>query len=70
MPRRRCWTTLKRSEQDGNDDRIEGPVQPTTRDASINFKAKGKTALVSVLACNLLMAAYEEDENLALKFLS
>lgn len=32
------------------------------RDASINFKAKGNS-LVSVLACNLLMAAYEEDEN-------
>lgn len=32
------------------------------RDASINFKAKGNN-LVSVLACNLLMAAYEEDEN-------
>lgn len=32
------------------------------RDASINFKAKGNS-LVSVLTCNLLMAAYEEDEN-------
>lgn len=32
------------------------------RDASINFKAKGNS-LVSVLASNLLMAAYEEDEN-------
>lgn len=32
------------------------------RDASVNFKAKGNS-LVSVLACNLLMAAYEEDEN-------
>lgn len=32
------------------------------RDASINYKAKGNS-LVSVLACNLLMAAYEEDEN-------
>ncbi|KAK2501810.1 hypothetical protein MC885_012622 [Smutsia gigantea] len=32
------------------------------RDNSINFKAKGNS-LVSVLACNLLMAAYEEDEN-------
>lgn len=32
------------------------------RDASISFKAKGNS-LVSVLACNLLMAAYEEDEN-------
>lgn len=32
------------------------------RDASISFKAKGNS-LVSVLACSLLMAAYEEDEN-------
>lgn len=32
------------------------------RDASVSFKAKGNS-LVSVLACNLLMAAYEEDEN-------
>jgi len=53
---------------------IEGTASPMTRrlsqalcsllrrDASINFKAKGNS-LVSVLACNLLMAAYEEDEN-------
>ncbi|XP_073504214.1 integrator complex subunit 1 isoform X1 [Phyllobates terribilis] len=96
---------VEASEQDGNDDRIEGVLcgavkqlkmnrakpDPTLylslmflakmkpnifategviealcsllrRDASINFKAKGNS-LVSVLACNLLMAAYEEDEN-------
>ncbi|XP_029649485.1 integrator complex subunit 1 isoform X1 [Octopus sinensis] len=32
------------------------------RDVSINFKAKGNP-LVSVLACNILMAAYSEDDN-------
>lgn len=96
---------IEASEQEGNDDRIEGVLcgavkqlkmnrakpDPTLylslmflakmkpnifategviealcsllrRDASINFKAKGNS-LVSVLACNLLMAAYEEDEN-------
>ncbi|KAG9476970.1 hypothetical protein GDO78_002385 [Eleutherodactylus coqui] len=96
---------VEASEQEGNDDRIEGVLcgavkqlkmnrakpDPTLylslmflakmkpnifategviealcsllrRDASINFKAKGNS-LVSVLACNLLMAAYEEDEN-------
>lgn len=53
---------------------VQGTASPMTRrlsqalcsllrrDASINFKAKGNS-LVSVLACNLLMAAYEEDEN-------
>uniref|UniRef100_A0A8D0G6X8 Integrator complex subunit 1 n=1 Tax=Sphenodon punctatus TaxID=8508 RepID=A0A8D0G6X8_SPHPU len=41
---------------------IEGLCSLLRRDASINFKAKGNS-LVSVLACNLLMAAYEEDEN-------
>ncbi|PIO34058.1 hypothetical protein AB205_0117270 [Aquarana catesbeiana] len=96
---------IEASEQEGNDDRIEGVLcgavkqlkmnrakpDPTLylslmylakmkpnifategviealcsllrRDATINFKAKGNS-LVSVLACNLLMAAYEEDEN-------
>ncbi|GAB1607705.1 integrator complex subunit 1 [Argonauta hians] len=32
------------------------------RDVSINFKAKGNP-LVSVLACNILMAAYSDDDN-------
>ncbi|XP_043311851.1 integrator complex subunit 1 isoform X1 [Cervus canadensis] len=41
---------------------IEALCSLLRRDASINFKAKGNS-LVSVLACNLLMAAYEEDEN-------
>ncbi|XP_067238553.1 integrator complex subunit 1 isoform X3 [Chanodichthys erythropterus] len=41
---------------------IEALCSLLRRDASINFKAKGNN-LVSVLACNLLMAAYEEDEN-------
>ncbi|MEJ1281728.1 integrator complex subunit 1 [Cricetulus griseus] len=41
---------------------IEALCSLLRRDASVNFKAKGNS-LVSVLACNLLMAAYEEDEN-------
>uniref|UniRef100_A0A6Q2YI49 Integrator complex subunit 1 n=1 Tax=Esox lucius TaxID=8010 RepID=A0A6Q2YI49_ESOLU len=41
---------------------IEALCSLLRRDASINFKAKGNS-LVSVLACNLLMAAYEDDEN-------
>ncbi|XP_017900641.1 PREDICTED: integrator complex subunit 1 isoform X2 [Capra hircus] len=41
---------------------IEALCSLLRRDASISFKAKGNS-LVSVLACNLLMAAYEEDEN-------
>ncbi|NWH37453.1 INT1 protein, partial [Chloropsis hardwickii] len=41
---------------------IEALCSLLRRDASINFKAKGNS-LVSVLACSLLMAAYEEDEN-------
>ncbi|KAJ4932091.1 hypothetical protein JOQ06_010521 [Pogonophryne albipinna] len=41
---------------------IEALCSLLRRDASINFKAKGNS-LVSVLASNLLMAAYEEDEN-------
>nr|XP_020659941.1 integrator complex subunit 1-like [Pogona vitticeps] len=41
---------------------IEALCSLLRRDASINFKAKGNS-LASVLACNLLMAAYEEDEN-------
>ncbi|XP_029433335.1 integrator complex subunit 1 [Rhinatrema bivittatum] len=41
---------------------IEALCSLLRRDASINFKAKGNS-LVSVLTCNLLMAAYEEDEN-------
>uniref|UniRef100_A0A672MLC9 Integrator complex subunit 1 n=1 Tax=Sinocyclocheilus grahami TaxID=75366 RepID=A0A672MLC9_SINGR len=41
---------------------IEALCSLLRRDASINFKAKGNN-LVSVLAGNLLMAAYEEDEN-------
>ncbi|KAM7143374.1 integrator complex subunit 1 [Molossus nigricans] len=41
---------------------IEALCSLLRRDASINYKAKGNS-LVSVLACNLLMAAYEEDEN-------
>ncbi|MCI4392221.1 hypothetical protein PGIGA_G00143530 [Pangasianodon gigas] len=41
---------------------IEALCSLLRRDTSINFKAKGNS-LVSVLACNLLMAAYEEDEN-------
>ncbi|XP_037669963.1 integrator complex subunit 1 isoform X7 [Choloepus didactylus] len=41
---------------------IEALCSLLRRDASINFKAKGNS-LVSVLACNLLVAAYEEDEN-------
>ncbi|XP_053327489.1 integrator complex subunit 1 [Spea bombifrons] len=41
---------------------IEALCSLLRRDATINFKAKGNS-LVSVLACNLLMAAYEEDEN-------
>ncbi|XP_064415075.1 integrator complex subunit 1 isoform X2 [Latimeria chalumnae] len=41
---------------------IEALCSLLRRDASINFKAKGNS-LVSVLACNLLMAAYQEDEN-------
>ncbi|XP_064862803.1 integrator complex subunit 1-like [Oncorhynchus nerka] len=41
---------------------IEALCSLLRRDASINFKAKGNS-LVSVLACNLLMSAYEEDEN-------
>ncbi|XP_004705938.1 integrator complex subunit 1, partial [Echinops telfairi] len=41
---------------------IEALCSLLRRDASINFKTKGNS-LVSVLACNLLMAAYEEDEN-------
>lgn len=32
------------------------------RDVSLNFKAKGNP-LVSVLACNILMAAYSEEDN-------
>uniref|UniRef100_A0A8B9YQD8 Integrator complex subunit 1 n=1 Tax=Bos mutus grunniens TaxID=30521 RepID=A0A8B9YQD8_BOSMU len=41
---------------------IEALCSLLRRDASVSFKAKGNS-LVSVLACNLLMAAYEEDEN-------
>uniref|UniRef100_A0A4W4DNX1 DUF3677 domain-containing protein n=1 Tax=Electrophorus electricus TaxID=8005 RepID=A0A4W4DNX1_ELEEL len=41
---------------------IEALCSLLRRDATINFKTKGNN-LVSVLACNLLMAAYEEDEN-------
>ncbi|XP_007467137.1 PREDICTED: integrator complex subunit 1 [Lipotes vexillifer] len=41
---------------------IEALCSLLRRDASVNFKAKGNS-LVSVLACSLLMAAYEEDEN-------
>ncbi|XP_035870708.1 integrator complex subunit 1 isoform X1 [Phyllostomus discolor] len=41
---------------------IEALCSLLRRDASVNFKAKGN-GLVSVLACSLLMAAYEEDEN-------
>ncbi|XP_069784447.1 integrator complex subunit 1 [Narcine bancroftii] len=41
---------------------IEALCSLLRRDASINFKTKGNS-LVSVLTCNLLMAAYEEDEN-------
>ncbi|XP_045432794.1 integrator complex subunit 1 isoform X2 [Pipistrellus kuhlii] len=41
---------------------IEALCSLLRRDASISFKAKGNS-LVSVLACSLLMAAYEEDEN-------
>ncbi|KAM4697768.1 integrator complex subunit 1 [Rhinophrynus dorsalis] len=41
---------------------IEALCSLLRRDATINFKAKGNS-LVSVLACNLLMAAYEEDDN-------
>ncbi|KAJ7305958.1 hypothetical protein JRQ81_010324 [Phrynocephalus forsythii] len=41
---------------------IEALCSLLRRDSSINFKAKGNS-LVSVLTCNLLMAAYEEDEN-------
>ncbi|XP_055984334.1 integrator complex subunit 1 isoform X1 [Sorex fumeus] len=41
---------------------IEALCSLLRRDASISFKAKGNS-LVSVLACTLLMAAYEEDEN-------
>ncbi|GAB1290396.1 Integrator complex subunit 1 [Apodemus speciosus] len=41
---------------------IEALCSLLRRDTSVNFKAKGNS-LVSVLACNLLMAAYEEDEN-------
>uniref|UniRef100_A0A3B3QNR6 Integrator complex subunit 1 n=1 Tax=Paramormyrops kingsleyae TaxID=1676925 RepID=A0A3B3QNR6_9TELE len=41
---------------------IEALCSLLRRDTSINFKTKGNS-LVSVLACNLLMAAYEEDEN-------
>ena len=32
------------------------------RDMSLNFKSKGN-ALVSVLACNVMMKAYSEEEN-------
>ncbi|XP_055507319.1 integrator complex subunit 1 isoform X2 [Leucoraja erinacea] len=41
---------------------IEALCSLLRRDAAINFKTKGNS-LVSVLTCNLLMAAYEEDEN-------
>ncbi|XP_061404832.1 integrator complex subunit 1 [Lethenteron reissneri] len=41
---------------------IEALCSLLRRDPTVTIKAKGNP-LVSVLACNLLMAAYEEDEN-------
>jgi integrator complex subunit 1 len=38
------------------------------RDVAINFKSKGN-ALVSVLTCNILMVAFQDEENWPDQFL-